>query len=495
MAFVTGPSVRVSSSASAFTGGDVCTPTRTSARPSAARAPTMRVLDGLDTVTQQPYTFSRYILGPFQGVTLSPNAREEERVDVMAAIYRQVFANAYIMEEERAELAVAESQFKLGALSVKEFVRTLAKSYAYKSRFFEGASNYRFIEMNHMHLLGRAPDGFADMRKHNAILQNEGFDAEIDSYIDSAEYETIFGDDTVPFLRFRGAYTPCDSFNKQCALKGGWANSDKAMGGAALSGYNGSDGRQMSTLISSYIAGVPVPAEAVAQNTPLRSTAPNWYAVPDPALAPTPAFVSVAEVAALQEKVTVLQSAYTRELSRKKENGTDSLSTFRGMVKEMAPMLDRGFAYSGGDPLLANPYAKQLVADESPLAEAGQKSSDYKSYMARLENDSLSRIEKDLENAKAELRVLEKALKASTPMDRELVLPGQVSGASAAGLFASSAGERPRITATRARPAAAVVTEASGPLAQVTSVVGSTTEKVGAVVGEAAGKLKEILPF
>ena len=487
MAFVTGPGVRVSASSSAFTGGDVCKP---SARASSARTPTMRVLDGLDTVTQQPYTFSRYILGPFQGLTLSPNSREEERANVMAAIYRQVFANAYIMEEERAELAVFESQFKLGALSVKEFVRALAKSYAYRSRFFEGASNYRFIEMNFMHLLGRAPDGFDDMRTHNATLQNEGLEAEIDSYLDSAEYDTVFGDDTVPFLRFRGAYTPCDSFNKQCALKGGWANSDKAMGGAALSGYNGSDGRQMSTLISSHIAAKPVPAEAVAQNTPLRSTAPNWYSVPDPAVAPTPAFVSVGEVTALKSKIASLQAAYDAELIRKKQAG-DSLAMFRGMVKEMAPMLDRGFAYSGGDPLLANPYAKQMVTDESPLAQAGQKSSDYKRYLARLENDTLSRIEKDLENAKAEFRVLEKALLASTPMSVEVALPGQVSAGTAVSALGASGTERPRITARRARPAAVAVEEKSGPLGTVQSAVGNATAKVG----EAAGKLKELLPF
>eukprot|EP00171_Calliarthron_tuberculosum_P003551 IDg3551t1 len=118
-AFVTGAGARVGASASTFVGPDVCG--RASSRP-VSRTPTMRVLDGMDTVTQQPYTFSRYILGPFQGVTLSPNSSETERADAMAAAYRHVFGNAYIMDEERAELAVAESQFKLGALSVREFV-------------------------------------------------------------------------------------------------------------------------------------------------------------------------------------------------------------------------------------------------------------------------------------------------------------------------------------------------------------------------------------
>lgn len=132
--------------------------------------------------------------------------------------------------------------------------------------------------MNFTHLLGRAPDGFADMRAHNATMLNEGYDAEIDSYLDSEEYDNVFGEDTVPFLRFCGAYTPCDSFNKQYALKGCWANSNKAMGRAALNGYISSDGRQMSTLILTHIASVPVDHFAVAASTPLKSTEPNWYA-------------------------------------------------------------------------------------------------------------------------------------------------------------------------------------------------------------------------
>lgn len=180
----------------------------------------MRVLEGLDKVTQQPYTFSRYILGPFQGVTISPVSEVEDRERAIAAAYRHVFGNAYLMEEERAELAVAESQFKLGSLTVREFVRALAKSEAYKKRFFEGASQYRFIELNFMHFLGRAPDCREEMTEHLTTYVQNGVDAEIDSYIDSEEYSTVFGNDTVPFLRFRGAYTPCDSFNKQCALKG-----------------------------------------------------------------------------------------------------------------------------------------------------------------------------------------------------------------------------------------------------------------------------------
>ncbi|MEM8637221.1 MAG: phycobilisome linker polypeptide [Cyanobacteria bacterium P01_G01_bin.54] len=126
-----------------------------------------------------------------------PGRSDDDAEITVNAVYRQVLGNAYVMESER--LAVAESQFKLGELSVREFVRYVAKSELYQSRFFDSCPRYRAIELNFKHLLGRAPDGFSEMKAHSAILDTEGFGAEIDSYIDSDEYMTFFGEDTVPF--------------------------------------------------------------------------------------------------------------------------------------------------------------------------------------------------------------------------------------------------------------------------------------------------------
>lgn len=369
----------------------------------------------------------------------------------MRAAYRHVFGNAYLMEEERAELAVPESQYKAGNITAREFVRRLAKSEAYKKRFFEGASQYRFVELNYMHLLGRAPDSHEEIARHIQLYLAKGVDADIDSYIDSEEYETVFGEDSIPFLRFRGAYTPSDSFNKQCALKGGWANSDKAMGGAALFAYNGSDGRQSSENILSYISKMPTPYEKVAENTPLKTTAPNWYACPDPALAPKPGFVSVAEVRGLEEAVRILQAQYEIELAKRISEPKDKLSSFRSMVRDMGPMLDRGLAYSGGDPLLANPFAR-LMSDDSPLTNRGAKASAYKQYSSQLETNTLSRLERDLEVAKASLRVLSAALSATNPMNPPIQLPGQGVGGGSGVALIQAGGQRPRVSLSSSKP-------------------------------------------
>ncbi|MEH2199213.1 phycobilisome rod-core linker polypeptide [Nostoc sp.] len=91
-----------------------------------------------------------------------PGYSAEELEALITVIYRQVLGNAYVMESER--LTVPESQFKRGEISVREFVRLVAKSELYRSRFFSNCPRYRAIELNFRHLLGRAPIDLEEMR-------------------------------------------------------------------------------------------------------------------------------------------------------------------------------------------------------------------------------------------------------------------------------------------------------------------------------------------
>ncbi|NET32751.1 MAG: photosystem I reaction center subunit XII [Cyanothece sp. SIO1E1] len=128
-----------------------------------------------------------------------PGRSNEEAETIIRAVYRQVLGNAYVMESER--LTVPESQFKRGELSVREFVRAVAKSDLYCSRFFTSCARYRAIELNFRHLLGRPPFDLEEMRMHSTILDTQGFEAEIDSYLDSDEYQDTFGENFVPTIR------------------------------------------------------------------------------------------------------------------------------------------------------------------------------------------------------------------------------------------------------------------------------------------------------
>ncbi|MFM7447860.1 MAG: phycobilisome rod-core linker polypeptide [Leptolyngbyaceae cyanobacterium] len=132
-------------------------------------------------------------------VELCPGFSDADADIVIRAVYRQVLGNAHVMESER--LTVAESQLKRGDLSVREFVRQLAKSELYRCRFFDNCYRYRAIELNFKHLLGRAPDNFEEMRYHSTVLDESGFEADIDTYLDSDEYQTAFGESIVPYYR------------------------------------------------------------------------------------------------------------------------------------------------------------------------------------------------------------------------------------------------------------------------------------------------------
>ena len=121
----------------------------------------------------------------------------EDIETVISAVYRQVLGNAYVMESER--LTIPESKLKNGGISVREFVRHVAQSELYKSRFFDSCPRYRSIELNFKHLLGRAPDSYEETNAHSQILDWGGYAAEIDSYLDSEEYNNKFGENIVPY--------------------------------------------------------------------------------------------------------------------------------------------------------------------------------------------------------------------------------------------------------------------------------------------------------
>jgi phycobilisome core-membrane linker protein len=132
-------------------------------------------------------------------VELWTGCSEEEVETVIRAVYQQVLGNAYVMESER--LVVPESQLRQGKIPVREFVRQVAQSELYRSRFFVNCYRYRAIELNFKHLLGRAPDDYSEMVYHSSILDNQGFEAEINSYLDSEEYLRAFGENIVPYYR------------------------------------------------------------------------------------------------------------------------------------------------------------------------------------------------------------------------------------------------------------------------------------------------------
>ena len=152
---------------------------------------------------------------------------------LIRASYKQVMGNPHLMEFERS--VTAESKFIDGYLSTREFVRAIGLSAEYKKRFFETNAPYRFIELNFKHFLGRAPKSQAEISEHTRILAEGGYDAEICSYVDCEEYQSTFGEDTVPFARILSEDGRSQvAFNRHLKLAEGYAASDTVLTSSSL---------------------------------------------------------------------------------------------------------------------------------------------------------------------------------------------------------------------------------------------------------------------
>lgn len=164
-------------------------------------------------------------------VELRANYSKDDTRTVIRAVYRQLLGNEYIMSSER--LVAAESLFVNGFITVRGLVRAIALSDLYKTKFLYPNFQSRVIELNFKHLLGRAPYDEAEIVEHLDRYQNDGYEADIDSFLDSEEYAENFGENVVPYFRGfatqRGQKTV--GFTRLFALQRGYASTDRARNG------------------------------------------------------------------------------------------------------------------------------------------------------------------------------------------------------------------------------------------------------------------------
>jgi phycobilisome core-membrane linker protein len=118
---------------------------------------------------------------------------------LLEGAYRQVFGRP-LYEGQR--LFSAESELQGGNITVREFVRQLAKSKVFRSLYWETTYITKAIEYIHRRLLGRPTYGRQEMNRYYDICSTKGFYALIDAIIDSPEYAACFGEDTVPYERY-----------------------------------------------------------------------------------------------------------------------------------------------------------------------------------------------------------------------------------------------------------------------------------------------------
>lgn len=192
------------------------------------------VNDVWETIMAGLQEASRLGIKPFdetKPIELKSSWTQRDIETVIAAAYRQVFGNEHLMDNER--LVEPESLLTRGILSVRDFIRAIATSDLYRRKFLYPNFHVRFIELNYKHLLGRAPYDQTEISYHLDLFLTQGYEAEIDSYIDSAEYESRFGDNLVPShqdFQTDHAGQRTVGFSRLLQLYGGYASSDRARG-------------------------------------------------------------------------------------------------------------------------------------------------------------------------------------------------------------------------------------------------------------------------
>lgn len=134
---------------------------------------------------------------------MKPGLSASEKNEVVKAAYRQVFERD-ITRAYSLSISDLESKVKNNEISMKEFVRRLAKSPLYRKNFYEPYINSRALELAFRHILGRGPSSREEVQKYFSIVSKGGLPALVDALVDSKEYADYFGEETVPYIRGLG---------------------------------------------------------------------------------------------------------------------------------------------------------------------------------------------------------------------------------------------------------------------------------------------------
>jgi phycobilisome rod-core linker protein len=118
---------------------------------------------------------------------------------LIEAAYRQLFFHAFAVDRE----STLESQLRNGNISVRDFVRGLLLSDTYRRSFYELNNNYRFVEQTVQRVLGRDVYGEREKITWSIVVATKGIVGFVDELLNTEEYLSAFGYDTLPYQRRR----------------------------------------------------------------------------------------------------------------------------------------------------------------------------------------------------------------------------------------------------------------------------------------------------
>ncbi len=130
------------------------------------------------------------------------DATSPSEIDALIkAAYRQVFSEHETLRANRQ--VQLESQLKNGSISVRDFIRGLAKSERFYELVVSVNNNYRLVDVCLKRLLGRAAYNNEEEIAWSIQIATKGWHQFVDALIDSEEYTRTFGDMVVPYQRKR----------------------------------------------------------------------------------------------------------------------------------------------------------------------------------------------------------------------------------------------------------------------------------------------------
>ena len=124
-----------------------------------------------------------------------------EMDSLIGAAYRQIFNEQQMLAFNRQKNL--ESQLRNGHITVRDFIRGLVLSDPFRRRNYEPNNNYRFVQMCVQRILGREVYSEREKIAWSIVLANQGVQGFIDELLNTEEYLSNFGFDTVPYQRRR----------------------------------------------------------------------------------------------------------------------------------------------------------------------------------------------------------------------------------------------------------------------------------------------------
>ncbi|MFY8150421.1 MAG: phycobilisome rod-core linker polypeptide [Prochlorococcaceae cyanobacterium] len=136
---------------------------------------------------------------PRRGGQPSIRGTESSTQAVIRGVYVQILGSVGYAGEG---MKVEEIKLENGDISLREFVRQVARSDAFRRRYWSGLYICKAIEVMHRRILGRPTFGRWEIDSYFDTAARKGFYGVVDAMLSSREYSDCFGEDTVPYERF-----------------------------------------------------------------------------------------------------------------------------------------------------------------------------------------------------------------------------------------------------------------------------------------------------